>query len=59
MDALSGRAVEQREAWGNASEAASPASSREDPIAHGTDGIDAMTAVNTAAANKTGLAGGM
>ena len=59
MNALSGPAVEQREAGGKASEAASPAALRTDPIAHHTDGIDAVTAGNTAAAEETGLAGGM
>ena len=59
VDALSGAANEQRKAGGKASGAASPASPRTDPIVHRTDGIDAMTAGITAAAEETGPAGGM
>jgi len=34
-------------------------SAAKDPIVHHTDGIDAMMAGNTAAAEETGLGGGM
>ena len=59
MDSLSGVADEQREAGGDASGAASPASARTDPILDPTDSIDTVTAGITAAAEDTGLAGGM
>ena len=39
--------------------AASPAPACTDPIFHSTDGIDTVTAGITAAAEETGLAGGM
>ena len=59
VDSLSGVADKQRESGGKSSGAASPASPRMNPIVRCNDGIDTVTAGITAAAEETGLAGGM